>query len=48
MNLPNIQTKHPVIFSELPVPKPQAVIDHETRMRRVMDEQNASDQLPRQ
>lgn len=32
------------MWDELPVPKPQAVIDHETRMRRVMDEQNIQGQ----
>jgi hypothetical protein len=29
------------MWDELPVPKPQAVIDHEAHMRRVIEEQNA-------
>jgi len=29
------------MWDELPVPKPQAVIDHEAHMRRVIEEQNS-------
>jgi len=29
------------MWDELPVPKPQAVIEHEAHMRRVIEEQNA-------